>query len=190
MPARKAGTDRQGCGGPYPSGLMAEFQWWLLLVGLVAGGGLVAVVSMDGKRREQDITELERRAETGWISERLSGTGQWIDAPTVDAVLRLHREYLGMPPPDAILVEGAETEADPDAFEIRDATDESRTATDASPALGGYDWLDADPDRVPDEVRHDGRGRADEDLPPAREEQSAAGEEAHAGADREQRPDR
>ena len=74
---------------------MAEFQWWLLLVGLVAGGGLVAVVSMDGKRREQDILEVEHRAETNWISERLSGTGQWIDAPTVDAVLRLHRDYLG-----------------------------------------------------------------------------------------------
>ena len=37
---------------------MAEFQWWLLIVGLVAGGGLVAVVSMDGRRREQDISEL------------------------------------------------------------------------------------------------------------------------------------
>ena len=93
---------------PYSSRLMAEFQWWLLLVGLVAGGGLVAVVTMDGKRREQDVEGLERRAETGWIAERLSGTGQWIDAPTVDAVLRLHREYLGMPPPDAILVEGEE----------------------------------------------------------------------------------
>ncbi len=137
---------------------MAEFQWWLLLVGLVAGGGLVAVVTMDGKRREQDVEGLERRAETGWIAERLSGTGQWIDAPTVDAVLRLHREYLGMPPPDAILVEGEE--------------------------------LDGDPDRVPDEVRDGGRGRADEDLARAREEQPAAGEEAYAGADGEQRPDR
>lgn len=138
---------------------MAEFQWWLLLVGLVAGGGLVAVVTMDGKRREQDIGELERRAETGWISERLSGSGQWIDAPTVDSVLRLHREYLGMPPPDAILVEGEE-------------------------------WLDSDPDRVPDEVCDDGRGGADQDLAPAREEQAAPGQEAHAGADGEQRAER
>ena len=148
---------------PYSSRLMAEFQWWLLLVGLVAGGGLVAVVTMDGKRREQDIAGLERRAETGWISERLSGTGQWIDAPTVDAVLRLHREYLGLPPPDAILVEGEELDGE---------------------------RLDGDPDRVPDDVRDDGRGRPDEDLAGAREEQPAAGEEAHAGADGEQRPDR
>ena len=80
---------------------MAEFQWWLLLVGLVAGGGLVAVVTMDGRRREQDLEELERRAETNWISERLAGSGRWVDGETVDEVLRLHREYLGMPPPDA-----------------------------------------------------------------------------------------
>ena len=51
---------------------MAEFQWWLLLVGLVAGGGLVAVVSMEGRRREQDISELEQRAEATWIADQLA----------------------------------------------------------------------------------------------------------------------
>jgi hypothetical protein len=160
--------------------LMAEFQWWLLLVGLVAGGGLVAVVTMDGKRREQDIAELERRAETSWIAERLSGTGQWVETPTVDAVLRLHREYLGMPPPDALLVEGEAV-----GGEIAgDAS--SRGPGGASAATASYDWLDRDPDEMPDEVRDDGRGRADEDLAPAGEEQPASGQEAHAGADREQ----
>jgi hypothetical protein len=154
---------------------MAEFQWWLLLVGLVAGGGLVAVVSMDGKRREQDIGELERRAETGWISERLAGAGQWIDPPTVDAVLRLHREYLALPPPDAILVEGEEPGLDPAVTPDRSAA---------------YDWLDSDPDREPDEVGDDGGGRPDQDLARPGEEEPAAGEEAHAGADGEQRPDR
>ena len=64
---------------PYPSGLMAEFQWWLLLVGLVAGGGLVAVVTMDGRRREEDIGELERRAEATWIAERVAGTPRAVD---------------------------------------------------------------------------------------------------------------
>ena len=148
---------------------MAEFQWWLLLVGLVAGGGLVAVVTMDGRRREQDLEELERRAETNWISERLAGSGRWVDGETVDEVLRLHREYLGMPPPDAILVEGAEPLPDePVAPEP----------------------LDGDPDRVPDDVRDDRRGRADEDLPPAGEQQAPAREEAHARANAEQRADR
>lgn len=162
---------------------MAEFQWWLLLVGLVAGGALVAVVSMDGRRREQDLEELERRAETNWIAERLAGSEQWLDAPAVDAVLRLHREYLGMPPPDALLVEGdAEGElADEEAVHRGEAD---------------YDWLDRDPDldrdsdHMPDEVRDDGRGGTDQDLAGPGEQQAAAGEEAHAGANREQRADR
>jgi hypothetical protein len=162
---------------------MAEFQWWLLLVGLVAGGALVAVVSMDGKRREQDLEELERRAETNWIAERLAGTEQWLDAPAVDAVLRLHREYLGMPPPDAILVEG---EAEGELAD--DAAVDQRAASYGW--LDGEPDLDRDPDHMPDDVRDAGGSRTDQDLARSGEQQAAAGEEAHAGANREQRADR
>jgi hypothetical protein len=130
---------------------MAEFQWWLLIVGLVAGGGLVAVVSMDGRRREEDIVELERRAEATWIAARLSGRDRELDASTVESVLRVHREYLSLPPPDRLVID-----------------------------------LDRDPDRMPDEVGHDRRGGADEDLPAAGIEEAPAGQEAHARADREQ----
>jgi hypothetical protein len=116
---------------------MAEFQWWLLLVGLVAGGALVGVATMDGKRREQDLGELERRAETNWIAERLSGTGQWVDAPTVDSVLRLHREYLGLPPPDAILLDG-----DPDQV-ADDVGDDGRSRADEDLAPAGEEQAPA-----------------------------------------------
>ena len=114
---------------------MAEFQWWLLIVGLLAGGGLVAVVTMDGRRREEDIGELERRAEATWISGRVAGRRERsIDPRTVEAVLRAHREYLSLPPPDELVVRGR--------------TDE----------------LDRDPDEMPDQVGDDGRRGADEDL--------------------------
>jgi hypothetical protein len=83
---------------------MAEFQWWLLLVGLVAGGGLGAIVSMDGRRRDEDLAALERRAETTWIAERLAGRDPAPDARTIEAILRIHREYLSLPPPDRLLV--------------------------------------------------------------------------------------
>jgi hypothetical protein len=95
---------------------MADFQWWLLLVGLVAGGGLVAVMSMDGKRREVDLDELERTAEANWIAERLAGSAEWLDGSTVESVLRLHRDYLAMPPPDAYLDDGP----DGVAHDVRD----------------------------------------------------------------------
>ena len=131
-----------GRGEPYPSGLMAEFQWWLLLVGLVAGGGLVAVVSMDGRRREEDLDDLERRAEANWIAERLRSRDPGLDARTVEAVLRVHREYLSVPPPDRFIVDGEAIET---AQGLRDG----------------------DPDRDPDDVGDDRGRRADQDLPPA-----------------------
>jgi hypothetical protein len=131
---------------------MAEFQWWLLLVGLVAGGGLVAVVTMDGRRREEDLVGIERRAEATWIAERLTADAGFVEAETVEDVLRLHREYLGMPPPDEIVVEGDDAGAALGELETEDADRES---------------LDGDPDQVADDVGDD-RGRAaDEDLPRA-----------------------
>jgi hypothetical protein len=135
---------------------MAEFQWWLLLVGLVAGGGLVAIVSMEGRRREEDLTDLERRAEANWIAGRLTGLDRNLDGRTVESVLRVHREYLSLPPPDRLVVEG-------DPLSDRDADD------------------------VADEIGDDRGGGPDEDLAGAREDQAPAREEAHAGADGEQR---
>jgi hypothetical protein len=133
---------------------MAEFQWWLLLVGLVAGGGLVAVVSMDARRREEDLSALERRAEATWIADQLAvrDRAPAIDAAGVEAVLATHREYLGLPPPDRIVVEP----------------------------------LDVDPDGEAHDVRHDGRGGADQDLAPAAEQQAPSGQQAYSRADAEQ----
>lgn len=146
---------------------MAEFQWWLLLVGLVAGGGLVAIVSMDGRRREEDLSELEQRAEATWIAERLGSRAGDIDAGTVASILRVHREYLSLPPPDHLLVDGEAVDIDARNFEVGPS--------------------DGDPDRMPDGIGDDGGSGPDEDLPAAGEERPAAGEEAHAGADREER---
>src|SRR4029079_17226074 len=150
---------------PYPSGHMAEFQWWLLLVGLVAGGGLVFVVSMDGRRRGQDIGELEQSAKATWIACQLSGRGAETptgpDAATVEDVLRAHREYLSLQPPDRLVVEPGD-HLDP---------------------LDRGSGLDRDPDREPHNVGDHGRGTPDQNLAPAAEQRTATGQEAHAGAD-------
>ncbi len=79
---------------------MAEFQWWLLLLGLVAGGGIVAVVYMDSARRDQDIADKELPAEALLISERLSGRGTPVAPGTVEEILLEHRAYRAAPPPD------------------------------------------------------------------------------------------
>ena len=125
---------------------MAEFQWWLLLVGLVAGGGLVAVVTMDGRRREDDLADLEREAESNWIAERVHGLDRDIDGRTVASILRIHREYLGLPPPDQLVAQGGEA--------MHGGTDAAAPSGDGA-------------DRDPDDVGDDRGGRPDQDLPPA-----------------------
>jgi hypothetical protein len=126
---------------------MAEFQWWLLLVGLVAGGGLVAIVSMDGRRREDDLADVERRAEATWIAERLSSRDRTLDPDTVESVLRIHREYLTLPPPDRLLADGAFVEIDGSPIAVERS--------------------DGDPDRQADGVGDGGGRGADADLPRA-----------------------
>jgi hypothetical protein len=130
---------------------MAEFQWWLLLVGLVAGGGLVAIVSMDSRRHEEDLADAERHAEATWIADRLYGQDPSLDPDTVEAVLRVHREYLSLPAPDRLVIDG------------RPHTLDGRPIAAAAP---GWDASDGNPDEVPDEVGDDGGSGTDEDLPP------------------------
>jgi hypothetical protein len=133
---------------------MAEFQWWLLIVGIVAGGGLVAIVFMESTRNDWDVAEDERRAEATWISEWLASEGRTVKGDDAEAVLRAHRDYLALPPPDRL---------EPIA------TVRARAAATASSA-------DGDADRQPDGVGDDGGGRTDHDLPGAGEEQAPPGQ--------------
>ena len=73
---------------------MAEFQWWLLIVGLVAGGGLVAIVSMDGRRREEDLAELSslyRKKAGENLPMADTGAGQILLGVSPRGTVMLHR---------------------------------------------------------------------------------------------------
>jgi hypothetical protein len=89
----------------------AEFNWWLLIVGLVVGAGLVWVVVMDSRRREVDIDEAERPREALWLSTMLRDEGHEVSPATAERLLLLHRTYLEAPPPD-------DPPAEPDASEL------------------------------------------------------------------------
>lgn len=79
----------------------AEFNWWLLIVGLVIGASLTWLVMAEMTRREVDIAESERRSEALWIAAILGRGSRDLPIERVEDVLRLHREYLAAPPPDA-----------------------------------------------------------------------------------------
>lgn len=78
----------------------AEFNWWLLIVGLVVGAGLVWLVMADSARRESELAESERAGEALWIADALAGRGRPVAPDRIEEILRLHAEYLAAPPPD------------------------------------------------------------------------------------------
>jgi hypothetical protein len=80
----------------------AEFNWWLLIVGLVVGAGLVWFVVADQRRREVDIDADERAREALWLSASLADEGHDLSPEIAERVLDLHRAYLEAPPPDEV----------------------------------------------------------------------------------------
>jgi len=78
----------------------AEFNWWLLIVGLVVGAGLVWYVLLDSRRREIDVDASERPREAAWLSATLADEGWDVPPEAADRMLVLHAAYLEAPPPD------------------------------------------------------------------------------------------
>ena len=92
----------------------AEFNWWLLIVGLVIGAALTWLVMADLTRRDEDVDAAEQASEARWIATILTDAGRPIATERVDEVLRLHREYLAAPPPDdPVLVANEDEAGDP-----------------------------------------------------------------------------
>jgi hypothetical protein len=80
----------------------AEFNVWLLIVGLVIGAGLVWLVVMDSRRREAEVDAIERPREAAWLSSALRDDGFDVSPEAVERALVLHRIYLEAPPPDGV----------------------------------------------------------------------------------------
>lgn len=80
---------------------MGDFNWWLLIIGVVAGGLLTWLVLAESTRREREIGETELPAEAAWIARTLATPT--VDAALAEDVLRAHRRYLGYPPPDVLV---------------------------------------------------------------------------------------
>jgi hypothetical protein len=125
--------------------MLSEFNWWLLLLGLVVGGGLTWLVLAETRRREQDLEDDELPEEAAWLEARLTEEGRQLPVDTIERIVQLHRAYLAtVLPPDEpeeawpadehALEPGKPAEApnalDPPGPPARDGTDDS--ATEAS----------------------------------------------------------
>lgn len=91
----------------------AEFNWWLLIVGLVVGAGLTWLVLADSSRREVDIEDRELEGESRWIADALVDLHRPLDDERVLDVLRLHRAYRTAAPPDEIEEPWPDADLDP-----------------------------------------------------------------------------
>jgi hypothetical protein len=92
----------------------AEFNVWLLIVGLVVGAGLVWLVIMDSRRRESEVDDAERRSEAVWLSAVLDEDGFDVSPEAAERLLVLHRAYLEAPPPDGAMGEDPDAAPRPD----------------------------------------------------------------------------
>lgn len=90
----------------------AEFNWWLLIVGLVVGAGLVWLVVLDSRRRESDIDAAETAREALWLSSVVGEERIDVSPATALRLLELHRAYLDSPPPDELYADTVEADVD------------------------------------------------------------------------------
>jgi hypothetical protein len=79
--------------------MIAEFDWWLLIVGLGVGAAVTWLVLVDLGRRDQDLTARERVEETAWIEAALADRGRPTSPETIGRVLELHAAYVRRPMP-------------------------------------------------------------------------------------------
>jgi hypothetical protein len=107
----------------------AEFNWWLLIVGLVVGAGLVWLVVLESRRREADVDDAEGAREAAWLSAVLADEGVDLDPETATRVLELHRRYLEAPPPDPV-AETSSSATDAPATATATAAESSELADD------------------------------------------------------------
>jgi hypothetical protein len=80
----------------------AEFNWWLLIVGLGVGAGLTWLILSDLTHREDELAQGEAAEEVSWLAETLAASGRPTSRETIERVLDLHRAYLGRDRPGAL----------------------------------------------------------------------------------------
>lgn len=112
---------------------MAEFNLWLLILGIAAGAAVTWLVIGTIARNDDEIASSEAAAEADWIARTIEEHGGRAPLLLVEQILSLHRRYLQggsatpMPQPE-------DTTAAPDETAGADADAVAGPSDAASPA--------------------------------------------------------
>ena len=118
---------------------MAEFNLWLLIVGIAAGAAVMWLVIGTLARNDDEESAEERELEAAWIADTIEQHGGRAPATLVEQILALHRRYLQGGPGIPVPVgepEGADSaavdEADAEAADVPSAAGEPDLAPEAT----------------------------------------------------------
>ena len=115
-----------------------SFQWWLVIVGIAIGVGLAWIVMGRLARRDDDVSDEERRVEAAWISRSIASYGGVAPAPLVEEILEPHRHYLEGPALDVPTATDEDAILEEEPIEPVDGVEPQRSAgRSATTALRG-----------------------------------------------------
>jgi hypothetical protein len=127
--------------------MIAGFDWWLLVVGIVGGAGLVWLIVADFGRRDDEVAADERAIESAWIAEAMTAAGRPTDELAVDEILELHRTYLRSTPPELDPLEDGGDPTGPTGAEAGEAAEATGPDEAIPPASAAGDTPAMERDR-------------------------------------------
>lgn len=82
--------------------MIAAYDWWLLVLGLVLGGALTWLLFVEFRRAEDDLELDEVGREALLIASELDGPARGTSPAAVAQILERHRDYLRGPAIDVV----------------------------------------------------------------------------------------
>jgi hypothetical protein len=132
---------------------MAEFNLWLLILGIAAGAAVTWLVIGTIARNDDEIASSESAAEAGWIARTIEEHGGRAPLQLVEQILSLHRRYLQggsvMPVPQPDEEPVAPPERERAAGETGGTAAESSPGTESSPAAESSAATESSPEGNP-----------------------------------------
>jgi hypothetical protein len=134
-------------GATYTARRMAEFNLWLLVLGIAAGAAVTWVVIGTISRNDDEVAAEEQVAEAEWIARTIEEHGGRAPSELVTQILALHRRYLQggavipVPEPEP------EADADTDASDGRVEVPEEVEAANGAVNVAGSEAVSAGPKR-------------------------------------------